>query len=208
MKISKPEQESDIKNMVVSEPWASFIINRVKTVEVRKNNPNNWGSLKVGDKLLIISKDSEDKKRLFLIKEIRIYDSLSSCFVAEGVRNLLPGKKTINDAMDIYLGFDGSSETNINDRKKEFQKYGCIAIELIPAEDLIMDASEFYPSKFKKEKEELKIHVNGSLNPEGDLNCDHKFKSGDSAIEYNQETMGGCGSGWDERCSICGKVWY
>ena len=53
----------------------------------------------------------------------------------------------------------------------------------------------------------LKIHIEGSSNPEGDPNCNHKDKKGNSQVIYNDDTMGGCGSGWDQVCKLCGKIW-
>ena len=50
-------------------------------------------------------------------------------------------------------------------------------------------------------------HVNGSSRPEGDPTCNHSDHNGNSYIERNDDTMGGCGSTWERMCSHCGKVW-
>lgn len=47
----------------------------------------------------------------------------------------------------------------------------------------------------------VKVHVQGSSRPQGRADCPHK------EIEYNDDTMGGCGSTWEKMCSTCGKVW-
>ena len=47
----------------------------------------------------------------------------------------------------------------------------------------------------------LILHIMGSSNPKGAEGCKHSW-------EYNDDTMGGCGSGWDRRCTTCGKVEY
>ncbi len=48
----------------------------------------------------------------------------------------------------------------------------------------------------------IQTHVNGSSNPKGREGCPHKN------MTYNDETMGGCGSGWLKRCDDCGFVVY
>lgn len=53
------------------------------------------------------------------------------------------------------------------------------------------------------EKELLDIHVQGSSNPQGNEDCPHPNE--DQVI--NEDTMGGCGSGWESMCQKCGKVW-
>jgi hypothetical protein len=59
-------------------------------------------------------------------------------------------------------------------------------------------------------RKDVKSHIEGSSNPEGDQNCTHKYESGLqeglSAIYYNDDTMGGCAS-WEKACDRCGKVW-
>lgn len=49
-------------------------------------------------------------------------------------------------------------------------------------------------------KANIKIHIEGSSNPKGDPKCKHKN------MVYNDETMGGCGSGWYRMCEECGFV--
>jgi len=122
---------NDMKEMEVSDPWASFIFSGRKKVEVRKNNPNSWGALKEGDILRIKNRQTEEQRQ-FRVVECRPYRSLLECYFAEGVRNLLPGKSSAVEANEIYLGFDGSSEKEILQRQAEFDQFGCIAIELTP----------------------------------------------------------------------------
>ena len=54
----------------------------------------------------------------------------------------------------------------------------------------------------------LSIHVNGSSKPKGDDTCPHCDETGKSTVINNDDTMGGCGSGWESMCKKCGKVWY
>lgn len=126
-----------IREMEVSDPWASFIFEGRKKVEVRKNNPESWGSVKAGDVLRIKNRQTGEK-RLFDVVETRIYDELNKCIVAEGVRHLLPGnvvlsgEKILTYARRIYLGFDGADEESMKKREAEYNEFGCIAIELKP----------------------------------------------------------------------------
>jgi hypothetical protein len=48
-------------------------------------------------------------------------------------------------------------------------------------------------------KTNIKTHIEGSSNPKGDPKCKHN-------MVYNDETMGGCGSGWYRMCEDCGFV--
>ncbi len=121
------------REMEVSEPWASLIFEGKKKVEVRKNDPTNWGSVMHADILCIVNRQTGEK-RWFYVKDVRKYKSLDECIIAEGVRNLLPGKTELMDAQLTYLSFDGISLEALQRRAKEFEKFGCIAIELKPWE--------------------------------------------------------------------------
>jgi len=114
--------------MNVSEPWISFIFNKTKKVELRKNDQNNWGRMKKGDVLKIYKKET-GQHQFFEVRETRTYANLDDAIIAEGVRHLLPGKKTLEEARDVYLSFDG--ENKRSEREAEYNKYGVIVIELM-----------------------------------------------------------------------------
>ena len=59
-----------------------------------------------------------------------------------------------------------------------------------------------YPQNKPVSREKLSHNLNlhmGLVNPEGNPDCLHEWR-------YNDETMGGCGSGWDRICDACGKT--
>jgi ASC-1-like (ASCH) protein len=127
------KQERPVKDIEVSAPWAGHLFSGRKKAEVRKNNPENWGATKKGD-LLRVKEKGTSRQMVFEVVEARPYATLEACYVAEGVRNLLPGLSTVNEADDVYLGFDGADENAQNQRRLEFGYFGCVAIELFPVE--------------------------------------------------------------------------
>lgn len=180
-----------IKTMEVSNPWFDCIFTGIKTVEVRKGG-GTWAGLEKGDALELTEKGGSRRKR-FMVVEVRKYSSLLDCFIAEGVRHLLPGLSTLDEGYDVYLGFDGKEK--MEDRRMEFSVQGALAIELEPINyetKIKTDDKKYLMNDKKKEIEKIT----------GDPKCPHKN------IRYNDETMGGCGSGWDSVCEDCGKVWY
>lgn len=114
------ETGENFKTMEVFDPWASHIFSGKKTVELRKNDPKNWGATKKDDVLRIVKKGTDEVK-LFMVEEVRTYKNLYAAFVAEGVRHLLPGKPDDVKASDIYLGFDGADSQPEKHDEKSFR---------------------------------------------------------------------------------------
>ena len=127
-------EDKKIIDIRISPPWSDLIMDGIKKVEMRKNKSDSWGRIKAGQILRVINEGTTEQNRSknFLVKETRTYDNLLDCFCSEGVRNLLPGKNRIVEAEEVYLGFDGPSKEAIEARRKEFNYYGCIVIELTP----------------------------------------------------------------------------
>lgn len=291
-----------VKDIEVSPPWADLIFNGTKKVEVRKNDPNNWGATKEGDLLRVIKKGTTESKA-FRVVAVRTYPNLDDCLTTEGVSNLLPGFSTMQQGRVVYLGFDGPEKQDA--RWQEFAKFGAIAIQIEPIErklssekttprnnvivvppstnyawikytfedstidvkidlpagvktvQIIFDPSsnnsggDMVASRYshtgsiqpkqnrsyladdlkrisqdyedlvkfravtkavnealgETPKKLLQTHIRGSSNPKGHPDCTHRLLDGKSCIEYNDDTMGGCGSGWHRMCNFCGKVW-
>jgi len=125
------EKVNNIKTMEVSNPWAKWILDGIKTVEVRKGG-GTWANLEKGDILRILEKGGFGSKD-YKVVDIRSYKSLLDCFIAEGVKHLLPGMSTLQEGYDVYFGFDGKDK--IKERQKEFEEKGALAIELGPIEN-------------------------------------------------------------------------
>ena len=124
--------DANMKVLEVSEPWGRMIIDEIKKVEVRKNDPSKWGATKVGDHLNV--KGGPHYNGPFEVVDVRTYKTLDDCIIAEGVRNLLPGKQTLYEAKEIYECFDGSDLDARLKRIEDYAHFGCIAIELRPLE--------------------------------------------------------------------------
>ena len=103
-------------------------------------------------------------------------------------------------------------------RRQEFLKYGVIAIGVVIACMLKTDEN-LLDADTDKSQQSKNIDIQNSNNsskkvddsikmnwPHGDPNCKHIWDNKKSAITYNDETMGGCGSCWDWRCDRCGYV--
>lgn len=103
--------------MHVDEKWFTLIKNNIKTVEGRKHS-EKWSVLKKGSLLKIFSDNDYIIRK---IKDIRIYSSLEEFIINEGLRNILPGVKTLEEGVDIYLQYF---------TKEDIKKYGMMAIEL------------------------------------------------------------------------------
>lgn len=82
----------------VQEPYHTFILNGVKTVEGRLNK-GKFAALKIGDRL------SLNKQTLFEVIAIVPYDSFRDMIEAEGVQNIVPDKQTTDEAVQVYYRF-------------------------------------------------------------------------------------------------------
>jgi|LakMenEpi03Aug12_release.lakeMendotaPanAssembly.Ray.scaffolds.fasta_scaffold11541_8 ASC-1-like (ASCH) protein len=107
-----------IHDMHVSEPWFSFIESGLKKIEGKKMSPR-WKTIKTGDLIKFFLK--EDKFFYVIVKDIRLYPDIESYLVIEGLRNTLPGIKTVEEGIRIYLQYFDIEEV---------QKFGIMAIEI------------------------------------------------------------------------------
>lgn len=119
--------------MEVSRPWSQLIFSGIKKLEMRKNNPDNWGRVVTGNRLVIVDRESLER-RAFLVVEARQYATFEEAILAEGVRNLLPGRSTMEEAEHIYFGFDGPDGIEV--RRQEFKEFGAIVFELVAYENI------------------------------------------------------------------------
>ncbi len=89
----------NIINIDISEPYKTFMINREKTVEGRLNK-GKFLKVRVGD-VLQINPDGI----LFKITAKKIYLSFKEMIEKEGIRNVIPDKNEINEAVSVYYDF-------------------------------------------------------------------------------------------------------
>ncbi|HOX97253.1 MAG TPA: ASCH domain-containing protein [bacterium] len=88
-----------IVSINVQEPYHSFILNGQKIVEGRLNK-GKFAEIKIGDILEI-----EPEKIQFEVIGKNIYKSFKEMIEVEGVENVIPDKKNIDDAVNVYYKF-------------------------------------------------------------------------------------------------------
>lgn len=104
-------------------PTFTYIKKGIKKVEGRKFSPK-YHVYKKGDNIIFQCEGEELKT---IIKDIRLYKSLTKYLKKEGVENVLPCVKTMKDAKKIYNQWSSHKE-----RKELLKKYGYafMAIEI------------------------------------------------------------------------------
>jgi len=101
----------NIKNMQkisinVQEPYYSFIINGQKTVEGRLNK-GKFASIQKGDILILAPENIE-----FEVIKKNIYNSFKEMIQSEGVKNVIPDKTNIEEAIKVYYKFYTAEQEN------------------------------------------------------------------------------------------------
>lgn len=97
-----------MKEIHCQEPWFSKIKNGLKTVEGRKFS-DKYASLKPGE---IVKFHCENNSFLTEVIKVIPYRSIEEYLHIEGFENVLPGIKTFEEALDVYLGFSSNGNTN------------------------------------------------------------------------------------------------
>jgi ASC-1-like (ASCH) protein len=106
-----------------AEPWFGKICNSQKRIDGRSGP--KYDTIRVGDK---ISFDCKLKSVLCKVTRVTRYPSFYHLLMTEGLDNVLPGIKTIEEGLKIYKRF----------YSEEFERqHGVIAIEI--QEDTCMD---------------------------------------------------------------------
>ena len=98
----------------IQEPYFSFLKDGQKSVEGRLGK-EKWLQLKK-DEILIINKSLKLK-----IVKITKYKSFEEMLIFEGIKNVIPDKENLKDAVNVYREF-----FSIEDEKK----YGVVAIKV------------------------------------------------------------------------------
>jgi ASC-1-like (ASCH) protein len=117
LKKSKKTAKMAEQVMNVQNPWFNYIKEGHKTIEGRLNK-GKFANLKVGD---IVVWENAGKKIRTKLTRIEHYKSFSDMIINEGLRNVLPGKKTLNDGINVYRGFYSEAKE---------AEYGVLAIQV------------------------------------------------------------------------------
>ena len=98
----------------VQEPYFSFLKNGQKTIEGRLGK-KKWLQLKKDENLIV------NKSLKLKIISITKYKSFEEMLIFEGIKNAIPDKKNLKDAVNVYRKF-----YSIEDEKK----YGVVAVKV------------------------------------------------------------------------------
>jgi ASC-1-like (ASCH) protein len=109
----------DLYEIKAQEPYYTYIVNGQKTVEGRLNK-GKFSRMQVGDHLLI---NDESK---FKVERKTNYDSFLEMVKAEGVKNVVPDKKELEEAANVYYNFF---------TKEQEREYGVVAMEISKVEE-------------------------------------------------------------------------
>ena len=90
----------------VQEPYYPFIISGQKTIEGRLNK-GKFASIQEGDTLILAPKNIE-----FEVVGKNIYNSFKEMIKSEGVKNVVPDKIDIEEAVNVYYKFYTKEQEN------------------------------------------------------------------------------------------------
>ncbi len=88
-----------VHQLIVYEPWFTFIEQKRKKVESRLNGKYD---IKEGDGILF---QCETRTVQRVVKAVRYYDTFEKMLVAEDLESVLPGVTSIQDGVKIYHQF-------------------------------------------------------------------------------------------------------
>jgi ASC-1-like (ASCH) protein len=97
------------------EPYYSMVVEGLKTVEGRLNK-GKFAEIEIGD---ILTMRPGNKK--FRVTGRRQYKTFKEMLEAEGIKNVLPDKNNIEEAIQVYKKFYKESQQN---------RYGVLAIRI------------------------------------------------------------------------------
>jgi ASC-1-like (ASCH) protein len=100
----------------MQEPYKDFALKGIKTIEARLNR-DKFSEIDIGDNLRL-----KPEGFLFLVTDIRKYQSFKDMINAEGIERVIPDKKSAEEAISIYRKFY---------TEKEEKKFGILAIEIV-----------------------------------------------------------------------------
>lgn len=103
----------------IQEPYYSFILNGDKRIEGRLNK-GKFLNAEIGDIFKINNQVN------FKLINKREYSSFKDMILKEGIENIIPDKKTIEEAVSVYYRFYS---------KEDERKYGVIALEIKELKD-------------------------------------------------------------------------
>jgi ASC-1-like (ASCH) protein len=98
----------------IQEPYFSLILNGKKTIEVRLNR-DKFLDVEIGDVFNI------NYKIKFQVIDKKTYSSFKAVLLEEGVKNIIPDKETVEDALGVYNRFYSEDDE---------RKYGIVGFKI------------------------------------------------------------------------------
>lgn len=95
-----------MKQIHCQEPWFSKIKHGIKKIEGRKNS-TTYAALKPGE---IVKFYCDQDSFLAEVVKVVTYATLEDYLIVEGVQNALPGIRSFDDAVNVYLGFNSREQ--------------------------------------------------------------------------------------------------
>lgn len=86
------------------EPYFSYIKSGIKNVEGRLNK-GKWVEMQVGDQILVDNLPDTDETILVEIANKSVYKSFREMITFEGIKNVIPDAKSIDEAESAYYKF-------------------------------------------------------------------------------------------------------
>lgn len=153
-----------MQNLDLQEKYFNQVAIGLKTVEGRKMSPT-WLSLKTGDMLNVVHNDLCFRAT---ISDIHYYsseleDPLKTMLETEGIQNMLPGIKSIQDAIETYKQFWTD---------EEIKRLGVMAIHLSPEDNNIKDIMNYRKKTTKLQEKLAKIERKITRNLESIINLE------------------------------------
>lgn len=97
------------------EPYKTFMLKGIKTVEGRLNK-GKFAIMKIGDILVM-----ESENAIFEVIGKNIYPNFKEMLKKQGIKNVIPDKDNINDAVSAYYKFY---------TKEQEKRFGVVAIKI------------------------------------------------------------------------------
>jgi len=117
----KKEKGEEIKECNLQKQYFDLIKTGKKTVEGRINS-GSFQNLRVGSKIKFFEQNDPRNFLICEVIEINSYSSFREMLESEGVENMLPSTKSLEQGVKVYEQIPGF--------KKRCEKYGCLGLKI------------------------------------------------------------------------------
>ena len=96
-------EEIQVPRMHIADPWYSYILSGIKTVEGRRGRPSKFAAHLASPYFVIFNEEMGEFKAV--LRGIRHYETLYDYLKKEGWQNVMPGLSSEGHVIDAYHGF-------------------------------------------------------------------------------------------------------